>query len=380
MSKHAKHRRTGSNRSEIALVVIARNEAACIERCLLSAKPHVDRMIVLDTGSTDDTVAIAQACGAQVHHFTWVDDFSAARNAALAAANADWNLVLDADEWIAGGTEELRDACTFGPLLGVVCIRSEYDISGHVEHSNSWIARLLPRGVRYKGRIHEQPVASTSTAANLQRVRLPLVIGHDGYMNAKLDQKRGRNHALLQQELAEHPDDPYVLYQLGKDFEINLKDPAQAAAHYQHALTTAPKTAPYRHDLCICLLACLSKSKQLDAAITLAGELMEEWANSPDYFYMLGHLMFEAAAQDAAQAEKQWLPMAESAFLKCLEIGEQPKLDAAVFGRGSFAAAKYLALTYRAQADTLAIKANHFSNLARQMQENIASAATPVAA
>ncbi|MDA4175870.1 hypothetical protein NY836_00170, partial [Escherichia coli] len=81
-------------------------------------------------------------------------------------------------------------------------------------------------------------------------------------MNAKLDRKRGRNHALLQQELAEHPNDPYILYQLGKDFEINLKDPAQAAAHYQRALTTAPKTAPYRHDLCICLLACLSKTKQ----------------------------------------------------------------------------------------------------------------------
>ncbi|MEE8617055.1 MAG: glycosyltransferase family 2 protein, partial [Roseateles sp.] len=268
MSKHAKHHAKPA-RGSLALVVIARDEAACIERCLMSAKPHVDRMIVLDTGSTDDTVAIAKACGAQVHHFTWVDDFSAARNAALDAANADWNLVLDADEWIEAGTEELRNACTFGPLLGVVCIRSEYDISGHVEHSNSWIARLLPRGVRYRGRIHEQPVP---TAANLQRVRLPLVIGHDGYMNAKLDKKHGRNHTLLQLELAAHPDDPYVLYQLGKDFEINQKDPAQAAAHYQRALATAPKAAPYRHDLCICLLACLSKSKQLDAAITLAGE------------------------------------------------------------------------------------------------------------
>ncbi len=371
MSKHAKHHAKPA-RGSLALVVIARDEAACIERCLMSAKPHVDRMIVLDTGSNDDTVAIAKACGAQVHHFTWVDDFSAARNAALAAANADWNLVLDADEWIEAGTEELRNACTFGPLLGVVCIRSEYDISGHVEHSNSWIARLLPRGVRYKGRIHEQPVA---TAANLQRVRLPLVIGHDGYMNAKLDQKRGRNHTLLQLELAAHPDDPYVLYQLGKDFEINQKDPAEAAAHYQRALATAPKAAPYRHDLCICLLACLSKSKQLDAAITLAGEWMEEWSGSPDYFYMLGHLMFEAAAQDPAQAEKQWLPMAENAFLKCLEIGEQPKLATAVFGRGSFAAAKYLALTYRALADTLAIKSNQYSDLARQMQERSAAVA-----
>ena len=360
MSKHAKHRA----KPDIALVVIARDEAACIERCLLSAKPHVDRMIVLDTGSTDDTVAIAKACGAQVHHFKWVDDFSAARNAALAAANADWNLVLDADEWIASGAEELRSACTFGPLLGVVCIRSEFDVSGPVEHSNSWIARLLPRGVRYKGRIHEQP------AANLQRVRLPLVLGHDGYMTAKLDKKRGRNHTLLQLEVAAHPDDPYVLYQLGKDFEINQKDPTQAAAHYEQALAKAPKQVPYRHDLCICLLACLSKSGQLDRAITLAGEWMEEWSGSPDYFYMLGHLMFEAAAKDPAQAEKQWLPMAENAFLKCLEIGEQPKLDAAVFGRGSFAAAKYLALTYRALADTLAIKSNQYSDLARQMQEN----------
>lgn len=67
--------------------------------------------------------------------------------------------------------------------------------------------------------------------------------------------------------------------------------------------------------------------------------------------------------------------MAENAFLKCLEIGEQPKLDAAVFGRGSFAAAKYLALTYRALADTLAIKSNQYSDLARQMQERSAVAA-----
>ena len=368
MSKHAKHRAKLA-KSTLALVVIARDEAACIERCLMSAKPHVDRMIVLDTGSTDDTVAIAKACGAQVHHFTWVDDFSAARNAALDAANADWNLVLDADEWIEGGTDELRDACTFGPLLGVVCIRSGFEVSGKVEQSNSWIARLLPRGVRYKGRIHEQP------DADLQRVRLPLVIGHDGYLDVKLDKKRGRNHTLLQLELAARPDDPYVLYQLGKDFQINQGDAAQAAEYYRRAVATAPKQSPYRHDLCICLLACLSQTGQLDEAITLAGDWMDEWSGSPDYFYLLGHLMFEAAAKHPAEAEKQWLPMAENAFLKCLEIGEQPKLDAAVFGRGSFAAAKYLALTYRALADTLAIKSNQYSDLARQMQERSAVAA-----
>jgi len=72
----------------LALVVIARNEARAIERCLSSARPWVDEMVVLDTGSTDHTVALARACGARVHHFAWVDDFSAARNAALAHTDA----------------------------------------------------------------------------------------------------------------------------------------------------------------------------------------------------------------------------------------------------------------------------------------------------
>jgi len=57
-------------------------------------------MRVLDTGSTDDTVLRARACGATVPHFDWCDDFAAARNAALDHASADWHLVLDADEWL----------------------------------------------------------------------------------------------------------------------------------------------------------------------------------------------------------------------------------------------------------------------------------------
>jgi hypothetical protein len=67
----------------IALVLIARDEARAIERCLTSVRPWVDEMIVLDTGSVDDTPAIAARCGARVTHFAWIDDFAAARNAAL---------------------------------------------------------------------------------------------------------------------------------------------------------------------------------------------------------------------------------------------------------------------------------------------------------
>jgi len=78
--------------------MIARDEARCIERCLDSVRAHVDAMLVLDTGSRDATPEIARRAGARVAHFGWCDDFAAARNAALRAADADWALVLDADE------------------------------------------------------------------------------------------------------------------------------------------------------------------------------------------------------------------------------------------------------------------------------------------
>ena len=62
--------------TRLALVMIARDEAGRIARALDSARPHVDRMIVLDTGSVDSTKDVARASGADVHSFEWCDDFA----------------------------------------------------------------------------------------------------------------------------------------------------------------------------------------------------------------------------------------------------------------------------------------------------------------
>ena len=360
-----KHRGAQPAMPDIALVVIARDEARCIARCLQSAAAHVRRMLVLDTGSTDATVDIARRCGARVEHLAWTGDFSAARNAALALADADWNLVLDADEWLEAGAQALRGPTLAQPFLGLVTVRSDIAVGSHQAQSRTWLPRLLPRGVRYEGRIHEQPVAG------LPRLRLPLVLGHDGYAAEQLAQKAGRNRAILLREIQDHPDDAYVRYQLGKDLEIH-REFEPACQEYFRALESAPAQAAWRRDAAVRLMYCLAQSRQFERAIVLSGDLMDDCQDFPDYFFALGNLFLDMAVNDPAQAHGQWLPMVESAWLRCLEIGERPDLDG-VLGRGSFLAAHNLAVLYGGLQQ--AENQRHFENLARQLRQNPAKPA-----
>ena len=88
---------------KISACVIAKNEAENLPRWLKSAQGFADEMIVVDTGSSDETAAIAAKAGARVYSFQWRDDFSAAKNFALDLATGDWVVFTDADEYF---TEE----------------------------------------------------------------------------------------------------------------------------------------------------------------------------------------------------------------------------------------------------------------------------------
>ena len=326
--------------SRIDLVMIVRDEARCLERCLASARAHVDGIVVVDTGSVDATVEIAKRHGAAVRRFAWVDDFAAARNAALAASDAPWRLVLDADEWIEEGGDSLAAvAAEPASFIGLIPVASAFDAAGGgVEQAPSWLPRLLPRGVAYAGRIHEQPVSE------LPRRRLPLVIGHDGYRDAQKAAKAGRNARLLALALRDSPDDAYLHYQLGKDHEIAARFDA-AAPHYISALPRCEARAAWRHDLVLRTLFTFKKLGRFDEAMALAEAEMPHWAGSPDFFFTLGDLLLDWAATRPEHAGTL-LPMIESSWLRALEIGEQPTLQDSVRGRGSFLAAHNLAVLH----------------------------------
>ena len=331
----------------LALVMIVRNEERCIARCLNSVRGVVDEMIVLDTGSTDDTVKIAEGLGARVYHYVWNDDFAAARNAALDHSSAQWNLILDADEWVGDAPDKAMLSAALAahqPFLGALPISSQFDMQGQVQESVSWIPRILPRGVRYAGRIHEQPVS------DLARKRIELPIVHDGYRTVELERKRGRNIDLLLLALEEAPTDPYLLFQLGASHAV-YGDYVTAVLRYTQALLFTKEHHGFRHELVVRTIFALKEAGRHEAAIEFAESEMKNWEHSPDFFFALGDVLLAWGNLNKGEQFDTLVPMIEAAWLRCIEIGDQPTLSGSVRGRGSFLAAHNLAVVYDALGD-----------------------------
>jgi glycosyltransferase involved in cell wall biosynthesis len=340
--------------ARVALVVIARDEAAHIERLLRSVAPWVDEMLVLDTGSVDDTAQRARACGARVASFAWCDDFAAARNAALTLAAADWHLVLDADEWLIDGGPALQ-ALRHSPrdFVGSVDLLDHFgDGAARVAHQR--LSRVLPGPVRYAGCVHEQP------QHDLPVRRLAVRVGHDGYLPGRILAKQGRNRHLLEQALAHDPQDSYLWYQLGKDAAV-YDDHALAESAFERAARLKPPPRGWWLDLVTRRLFTLKRLGRHADGLALAETEQSRCSHSPDFYFALGDLMLDWAAEQPDAADTL-LSLAEQAWRCCLDLGEQPDLPGAVAGRGSVLAAHNLALVLDATGrapEAQALRRNH---------------------
>lgn len=126
---------------DLSLCMIVKNEETFLSQVLESVKPVVDEMVILDTGSSDRTIDIAQEYGARVYHFQWGNDFSAARNHALQYVQGKWVLVLDGDEVLTPEiVPEIQQAIKNDRYLVINLIRKEV---GAAQSPYSLVSRLF---------------------------------------------------------------------------------------------------------------------------------------------------------------------------------------------------------------------------------------------
>ena len=207
---------------KVSLTMIVKNEEAVLERCLQSARDLVEEIIVVDTGSTDSTKAIAESFGAKVIDFTWVDSFSAARNESIHHATGEWVLWLDADEWLDDlNRDRLRKLLANLPEsnLAFVMRQSSPLESGQAVTAVDQVRlfRNLP-GVEWRYRVHEQILLSLREHGAEVAVT-DIVIAHSGFSQpTNQSGKVDRNLRLLEREVEEQPEDAFVLYNLGAVF------------------------------------------------------------------------------------------------------------------------------------------------------------------
>jgi tetratricopeptide (TPR) repeat protein len=220
----------------LTLCMIAKNEGHRIGKCLESVQGLVDEIVVVDTGSTDNTLEVVAQYGAKTGYFEWCDDFSAARNVSLSLATGDWIMWLDPDDVLPKDCHaKIREVMRQG--LGKK--KAYYwvlDDRGF-EPVRCLQMRLFPNlpGVKFTMPIHEQVTPSLADIGVTCEVT-DIRVEHYGYSSPEVvKEKQNRYLGIIESWLKKHPDDYIVRSHAAMTYYIQGKLD-QAILAYRHIL------------------------------------------------------------------------------------------------------------------------------------------------
>lgn len=321
----------------LSLCMIVKNEEDCIERCLKSVEKVVDEIIIVDTGSTDQTVEICQSYGAKVYPFPWNGSFANARNYGIEKAIGNWILWLDADEEIAAEDRmKLKDQINFPEefdLLTAHLINYYGDTPDPNNVSQISQVRFFRNhlGMKFQNDIHE-----TLPISNRDRVgTLPVKIYHFGYLNSYVDGKgkSKRNIELLKKQVELSPDG-WMCFYLSMEY-YRIKELTDAFNYVNESIRlflgqkSLPPSMVYKLKYAILIdLQCWDEALEgIKRVVLLYPDYVDLW-------YYMGFILYN----------KEMYSDAVKSFEKCIEIGEGNLNYYSVKGVGSFLAWYYKGL------------------------------------
>lgn len=323
-----------SNKNKISACIIVHNEEKELPHCLASIRQSVDEIIVIDTGSTDRTKAIAKSYHAKVYHYEWSNDFAAARNFSIGKASGDWILYIDADERMDAAAVILREAIQEEGLrlFGFKVVNYFGGPSVQYEHANLFAQYRLfhKQGVQFSGAVHEQLSFSSPIAAGQSRM-LPISIYHFGCLNHHIVEKDklNRNITILLSEKVKDNSNPWIDYYIANAlYQLNEKVKAYAFVHSaMNGFTVKKQTPPsllYKLKFMIAI-----DVQQLDGAERSIEKALQLYPDYVDLYYYKG-LILKRLGNDVA---------AITAFDQALALGENHLQHLIQVGAGSFLAA-----------------------------------------
>ena len=250
---------------KISTCLIVKNEELNIKRCIDSYSKIADEMIVVDTGSTDNTVKIASNLGAKVFYYEWKDDFASARNFALEKAEGDWIIFLDADEYF--HEDSLKNVKEI--------IEKAYDNKGieaissclvnvdekNMEKEKLSVVRIFrnTKDIRYYNKIHESIKKSDgSFVKSLTGYEDKISIVHTGYREDNISIKAERNLKLLLKELETASKKELIYFHLVSSY-ASLKDYDNAIKYARNFLESNVVIKDYETFIQQQLLLCMLK-------------------------------------------------------------------------------------------------------------------------
>jgi tetratricopeptide (TPR) repeat protein len=336
----------------LSLCMIVKNEEEMLPGCLEPLRGVVDEMIVVDTGSTDRTVEIAESFGARVVHFPWNGSFSDARNASIEAASGDWLMYLDADEHM-----EATDARMLRGLLGrtwregFYLVETNYTGGSEAGSAVTHMALRIWRNrsqYRFSGRIHEQKTHTMPTYLPERFETTRIRVRHYGYLNQRIasKDKSRRNIELLEQE-AREARTPFTDYNLGSEYLV-VRESAEARTHLDRAWEALREQGVGSVGYAPLLISRVARARREvgdhAAAITAVDEGLAAFPDHTD-------LVLEAAVSARSRGD---LAGAAALAERCLEMGDAPAEYAATMGSGTFLALAFLAEIRAQQGDRAA--------------------------
>ncbi|MDE7280286.1 MAG: glycosyltransferase [Ruminiclostridium sp.] len=238
----------------ISVCIITKNEAENLDKCLAALSPYPFELVVVDTGSADNSKEVAAKYTDKVFDFTWCDDFSAARNFAAECASNDFIFPIDTDEILTAlNFEELQCAFSEHPKsVGHVTRLDFYEVDGDMQCITVMIERIYHKKYyHFEEPIHEQLCATSDIPYTYYETSI--VIDHSGYLGSRehLLEKAERNLKLLQREVEKNPDNPYLYFQIAQSHML-MRDHERACDYMREALlrNPPPKTAWTRQLVC----------------------------------------------------------------------------------------------------------------------------------